>query len=164
MSLALQPAMRSDIETIRSLAFSIWNRHYPPIIGQEQVDYMLSKNYSEEQIAADIASGAQHYYLLNFQGNSVGFCAVSETEAGNGFLNKLYVSEEVQGKGIGAQAIQGIRERYPSWNCLRLQVNRQNYTAINFYFKVGFVIERVADFDIGEGYQMNDFIMKLTFV
>jgi ribosomal protein S18 acetylase RimI-like enzyme len=45
---------------------------------------------------------------------------------------------------------------------LRLQVNRQNVVAINFYFKAGFVIEKSADFDIGDGYFMNDFIMYFT--
>jgi hypothetical protein len=34
-----------------------------------------------------------------------------------------------------------------------------NYKAINFYFKNGFTIEKVADFDIGDGYFMNDFVM-----
>jgi hypothetical protein len=38
-------------------------------------------------------------------------------------------------------------------------VNRQNYKAINFYFKLGFKIQTVADFDIGNGYVMNDFVM-----
>jgi len=42
---------------------------------------------------------------------------------------------------------------------LRLQVNRQNYKAVNFYFKMGFIIESVGDFDIGGGYFMNDFVM-----
>ena len=35
----------------------------------------------------------------------------------------------------------------------------QNYKSINFYFKNGFVIERVADFDIGNNFVMNDFVM-----
>jgi ribosomal protein S18 acetylase RimI-like enzyme len=42
---------------------------------------------------------------------------------------------------------------------IRLTVNRENYKAINFYFKLGFKIEKVADFDIGQGYVMNDFVM-----
>ena len=42
---------------------------------------------------------------------------------------------------------------------LRLTVNRQNFKSINFYFKNGFKIEQVADFDIGNGYVMNDFVM-----
>ena len=42
---------------------------------------------------------------------------------------------------------------------VRLTVNRQNFKSVNFYFKNGFTIERVADFDIGNGYVMNDFVM-----
>jgi ribosomal protein S18 acetylase RimI-like enzyme len=42
---------------------------------------------------------------------------------------------------------------------IRLTVNRQNFKSINFYFKLGFKIEKVADFDIGNGYFMNDFVM-----
>jgi hypothetical protein len=40
-----------------------------------------------------------------------------------------------------------------------LTVNRKNYKAINFYFKNGFTIKEIADFDIGNGFFMNDFIM-----
>jgi RimJ/RimL family protein N-acetyltransferase len=42
---------------------------------------------------------------------------------------------------------------------IKLTVNRQNFKSINFYFKNGFKIEKVEDFDIGNGYWMNDFIM-----
>ncbi|MDB5281655.1 MAG: N-acetyltransferase, partial [Bacteroidota bacterium] len=42
---------------------------------------------------------------------------------------------------------------------IRLQVNRLNYKAVNFYFKVGFIIEAVGDFNIGADYYMNDFVM-----
>ena len=44
-----------------------------------------------------------------------------------------------------------------------LTVNRQNYKSINFYFKNGFIINEIADFDIGNGYVMNDFVMKKMF-
>jgi hypothetical protein len=42
---------------------------------------------------------------------------------------------------------------------MRLTVNRQNYKSINFYFKIGFRIEKCADFPIGNGFVMNDFVM-----
>jgi len=47
----------------------------------------------------------------------------------------------------------------PEINTIRLTVNRSNYKTINFYFKFGFIIEEVKDFDIGNNYYMNDFIM-----
>jgi RimJ/RimL family protein N-acetyltransferase len=65
-----------------------------------------------------------------------------------------------QRKGSGTQAFHLILNQFPELTEIRLQVNRQNYQAINFYFKIGFVIDKVADFDIGDGYFMNDFIMK----
>jgi hypothetical protein len=34
-----------------------------------------------------------------------------------------------------------------------------NVASINFYFKNGFKIEKWADFEIGNGYEMNDYIM-----
>jgi ribosomal protein S18 acetylase RimI-like enzyme len=48
-------------------------------------------------------------------------------------------------------------------NAMRLQVNRKNVKAINFYFKNGFVIEDAKDFDIGSGYFMKDFVMIKKF-
>jgi ribosomal protein S18 acetylase RimI-like enzyme len=64
-----------------------------------------------------------------------------------------------QRKGIGSTFLKHILEQIPDSESIELTVNRQNYKAINFYFKTGFIIKDVADFDIGEGYFMNDFIM-----
>jgi ribosomal protein S18 acetylase RimI-like enzyme len=74
------------------------------------------------------------------------------------FLNKLYVMPDLQRSGVGRALLDFAINEFDI-KTLRLQVNRQNYKAINFYFKYGFIIEKVADFDIGDGYQMNDFIM-----
>jgi diamine N-acetyltransferase len=76
-----------------------------------------------------------------------------------GFINKFYIQSETRRTGIGKLAFEALLKQYPQVNEIRLQVNRQNYKAINFYFKMGFTIESVADFNIGDGYFMNDFIM-----
>jgi ribosomal protein S18 acetylase RimI-like enzyme len=44
-------------------------------------------------------------------------------------------------------------------NSMTLQVNRNN-KAVEFYKKFGFEIIDEQDFDIGNGYYMNDFIMR----
>jgi RimJ/RimL family protein N-acetyltransferase len=69
------------------------------------------------------------------------------------------IDTEQQGKGIGAEAFERLLEHYADAREIRLTVNRQNYKSINFYFKIGFRIERCADFDIGGGFFMNDFVM-----
>ncbi len=161
MEISLRRAETVDIEVIHRLAVSVWNDHYPAIIGQEQVDYMLGKMYSFETLNEQIKGMKQHFYLIQNNHETLGFVAVEPQENEILFLHKFYMLSQIQGKGIGAQAFQELIKQYPDINKVRLQVNRQNYKAINFYFKQGFTIEKVADFDIGNGYFMNDFLMVL---
>ena len=75
------------------------------------------------------------------------------------FLHKFYIDNQKQRSGIGAELLQYVISTLITPQTIELTVNRQNYKAINFYFKNGFVIKETADFDIGNGYFMNDFIM-----
>lgn len=43
---------------------------------------------------------------------------------------------------------------------LRLQVNRTNETALRFYRAKGFRVMLEADFDIGGGFLMQDYVME----
>jgi ribosomal protein S18 acetylase RimI-like enzyme len=61
--------------------------------------------------------------------------------------------------GIGAKVFEQILEFVKENKKISLQVNRKNFKSINFYFKQGFTIEYVKDFEIGNGYLMEDFIM-----
>lgn len=154
----LRPAGTDDIFQIRTLAHRIWNDHYPAIIGQQQVDYMLERMYAEGSLRQQMEEGQQFYLILS-EGEPMGFVSVQPDGPGRYFLNKFYIDTTRQRSGVGRQVFDLLLNEYPDLRELRLQVNRQNYRAINFYFKMGFVIERVADFDIGDGYFMNDFIM-----
>jgi ribosomal protein S18 acetylase RimI-like enzyme len=154
-------AQISDIEIIHQLAEKIWWEHYPPIIGEEQVKYMLNRMYSFDELNKQISQGFQEFYLIQNNQSFSGFLSI-EIDADHiekGFINKFYIQSETRRSGIGKLAFEALLMQYPQVNEIRLQVNRQNYKAINFYFKMGFTIESVADFNIGDGYFMNDFIM-----
>jgi ribosomal protein S18 acetylase RimI-like enzyme len=160
VNLHLLPASEKDISTIQALAHEIWNDHYPAIIGQEQVDYMLNSMYAAESMLKQMETGQQFFLLLQDE-TPIGFASVENKAQGQYFLNKCYIKTDRQRTGAGSYVINAVLAHYADCRELRLQVNRQNYKAINFYFKMGFVIEQVADFDIGDGYFMNDFIMLL---
>jgi len=147
-----------DIPEIGALAFKIWQNHYPNIIGQAQVDFMLGKLYNENALAAQMQSG-QQFYLIRQEDENVGFLAISETKPGNYFLHKFYIETRKHRGGIGTKAFDALLKLIPNAREIKLQVNRQNHKPINFYFKQGFTITEVADFDIGDGFFMNDFIM-----
>lgn len=153
----LIPAEVSDIPKIKQLAAEIWHEHYPAIIGAEQVLYMLNKNYSSASLQQQMEEG-QQFYFIKSQQEQVGFISISSAED-VGFIHKFYILSEHHGKQLGSEAFLSLCDMLPQITSWKLQVNRQNFKAINFYFKCGFFISEVADFDIGDGYFMNDFIM-----
>lgn len=158
IKLKLKAAGLDDINDIARLATEIWNDHYVPIIGKAQVDYMLDRMYSAESLREQMLE-KKHLFLLIFLDTTVsGFISVNEEQTGNWFINKFYLQQKQSAKGLGTEALRELVQLIHPKK-MTLTVNRQNYKSINFYFKNGFTIERVADFDIGNGYVMNDFVM-----
>ena len=158
MNIQLQKAKSEDIPLIISLACKIWKAYYPAIITHEQIDYMLDKFYSTLSLDAQMNDG-QDFYLINSDGISVGYLSVAQQNQGDYFLNKFYIDPNEHRKNIGESSFLQLLDLIPGMNTMRLTVNRSNFKSINFYFKLGFIIEEVKDFDIGNNYFMNDFIM-----
>jgi ribosomal protein S18 acetylase RimI-like enzyme len=122
---------------------------------------MLEMMYSEESIRQQMAS-AQNYTLVYGDEEPVGYYAVGEKSAGHFFLHKFYVEVDKHRRGIGSAALEHMKENdCKGYTEIRLQVNRRNVKAINFYFRHGFRIDYAEDVEIGGGYSMDDFFMVL---
>ena len=158
----LQLATDAQLPIVAQLAKDIWRQWYPSVIGHEQVEYMLQKFYTLESLLQQKNEGKQQFYIVLDKTLPIGYVAISEKGSSAFFIEKFYVQPQAHNKGIGAFLMQKIVDIYKP-KSLTLHVNRQNYIPINFYFKQGFKIERVADFDIGNGYFMNDFVMRKNF-
>lgn len=158
MPVTFKPATENDSALISSLARKIWHEHYPGIISVEQIDYMLTNRYSPEVITQQIKAGEK--YFLAYSDNELVAYASFELKGDHYYLHKFYVDVSKHRAGIGYQFFSYLLQQMDSSKPIRLQVNRQNYKAINFYFKQGFIIENVGDFNIGGDYYMNDFVMK----
>lgn len=155
--LVIRKATVADINEISMLASKIWWQHYTTIISNEQIEYMLKKMYSPESLTEQIERA--HLFLLTLYNNAViGYMSVYKKGEKDFFLDKLYVDNTLQRKSVGSDLMKEAYKIADNAN-IRLQVNRRNFKAINFYFKEGFRIESVEDFDIGNSFEMNDFIM-----
>jgi GNAT superfamily N-acetyltransferase len=148
-----------DIQLVSKLSDIIWHQHYPSIITVEQIDYMLAKFHSPQVLTQQIERG-QAYFLIQVNEESIGYCSFTEKSKEVYFLNKFYIDQTQQGKGIGKKVFELLREVMIAPKQIALQVNRRNINAINFYFKVGFTIAEAKDFPIGNSYSMDDFIME----
>lgn len=128
----------------------------------EQIEFMLESNYSESALLTQKENGQELFLIGEEMHRPSGFLGVYPREEGVLFISKWYIRTELHGMGIGRNSFRLLCEQFPDTSCMQLQVNRQNVKAINFYFSLGFRIERCADFDIGNGFFMNDFIMIRT--
>jgi diamine N-acetyltransferase len=157
----LSSASLADIPAISDLAKKIWLQYYPSIISKRQISYMLKLMYSEKSLNEQFNVKGHSFYFIRTESGNIGFLSVNPEEGNNWFINKFYIDQELASKGIGTTTFKELLQLLKPKK-LTLTVNRQNFKAINFYFKCGFKIREVKDFDIGKGYVMNDFIMEWT--
>lgn len=158
----LTVAKEKDLDTIAKLAHLIWNDHYVSIIGQEQVDYMLAKMYSLESLSDQLNQKKHIFYLIEKDNKVIGFISTNSENQTDFFIHKFYIDQQKSNSGTGTIVLNFLIDIIKP-KSLTLTVNRQNFKSINFYFKNQFKIEKVKDFDIGNGYQMNDFVMVRNF-
>lgn len=157
-SILLKAVSITEIEKIAELAKIIWVKHYPSIIGQEYVDYMLQNIYDRESLLHQIKEKGQQFYFITSKNKTIGFVSVTDEKNDHWMLNKFYVLEEHTGKGTGTKVLEEIKKIIQPKK-IRLTVNRKNFKSINFYFKNGFKIDSLVDIDIGNGFVMDDFVM-----
>lgn len=158
MHLSFRKANAEDIPLINELAQKIWREHYPAIISMKQIEFMLLNRYSTKAIEEGMKYG-EKYFLAYSGDEAVGYASI-EWKGEFYYLHKFYIDVSKHRSGIGKRFFDYLLSQIDASKPIILQVNRTNNKAINFYFKVGFIIETVDDFDIGGGYFMNDFVMR----
>jgi GNAT superfamily N-acetyltransferase len=159
----IRPATAEDAVVIQNLAETTWWPVYEPIVGAEQVRYMLNAFYNTEVIIQQIITGAQTYLLLYEGDIPKSFAAFSPRKEDPTIykLHKLYCLPAEQGKGFGRLLIDAVEKAVlvSGHHVLDLNVNRYN-KAKTFYEKLGFSVIYEEDINIGNGYEMNDFVMR----
>ena len=162
--LSIRNATVEDIGLIRELTFKIWPQTYAAIISQQQIDYMLDRMYSEASLKDQMTKEGCQFIFVYDETAPVGFAAYQEIKPTTWKLHKIYILATQQGKGTGKFVINHILDEIQQLEAtaLQLQVNRHN-KARSFYEKIGFTVIEEADFDIGNGYFMNDYVMEKKF-
>ena len=147
---------KASISRVMALANTIWYEHYTPIIGREQVTYMLDTVHSPTAIAQQLTAGST-YHILRCDHQDAGYAAASEQDGC--FISKLYVATAFRGRGLASAWLNELQRDYPQqrqW----LSVNKRNSNSIAFYQSQGFTISGACVSDIGGGYVMDDYIMQ----
>ena len=157
--------LKQTSSEISVLAGIIWREHYTSIIGPDQVEYMLAKFQSREQIYEDIMNNDFVYFTAESAEGAemVGYAACVPKDDCL-FLSKLYVHKDYRRNGISRRFVNEMitlcKSEY-GFNKIRLMINKVNPDSYNAYLKMGFVSIDSVKVDIGNGFYMDDYVMEL---
>jgi diamine N-acetyltransferase len=157
-------AEEADIAILRELARRIWREYYPRIITCAQIEYMLERMYSTEAIRAELARGVI-WKLASNNGAAAGFLAFELNAIKREIkLHKLYLLPALHGQGLGRAMLEEVKADAAQLGAeqIHLQVNKGNARAIHAYQRAGFQIAQSIVADIGGGFVMDDYIMRLV--
>jgi GNAT superfamily N-acetyltransferase len=160
--MTISVASESQLGIIQNLAKVIWPDAYGAILSEAQLDYMMEMMYSNDSLRSQLLSN-NVFLLAEIENKIVGFasCELNYQNSNSTKIHKLYVLPEIQGKGVGKGFIQYIQNiaLNQANSALILNVNKYN-KAKDFYLHNGFEIAESVVVQIGNGYVMDDFIMR----
>lgn len=127
----------------------------------------LHRSFSIPQLEKELNDPNSAFYFASLDGAVVGFIKLNFQKGIEGLeaatsveLERIYLSKDQQGKGLGAQLIQKAVEvaQQKSFDKIWLGVWKENPRAIHFYKKCGFQIFGEHFFYVG-GDAQEDFLM-----
>ena len=153
----------NNFTSIRAIANEVWPIAYGAILSQEQLDYMMEMMYSVSSLQEQAASNTlfivatENDIPVGFAGYEFNYNGMPKTK-----IHKIYISTTKQRKGIGRMLIDYITKEATQnkQEALLLNVNKNN-VAQHFYKKIGFFISGEEVIDIGNGYEMDDYVMEI---
>ena len=156
----ITPAAEADIPLLRDMAHATFYPTYRAILSPEQLDYMYDWMYSEESLTRQMREGHRFFIAHDGAGHALGYVSIEPQGERLVHLQKIYVCP---GRALIERAFEEARRLFPDGHGrVELNVNRQN-PALDFYRHMGMHIAMSGDFDIGNGYFMNDYIMAIDF-
>ena len=163
MSMHIEKATtEEDLHKIAELAEIIWHQHFTPIIGKEQVIYMVDKFQSFPALKEQLTSGYEYYRIFD-QDDFCGYCGI-HPENGKLFLSKLYLKKEARGRHLASQTFDFLKQlcRERGLSAIWLTCNKHNDNTLAVYRHLGFKTVDTQVADIGNGFVMDDYIMEYT--
>lgn len=162
--LTFRRATTADIPLVQRLAEATFPVTYAQILTPQQSDYMMDWMYSTDSLRRQMLEEGHVFFIgQDVRGEAVGYVSVQPESAELCHLQKLYVLPTCQGHGYGRALFEHALDYARSLGAQRveLNVNRHN-RAYDFYCRMGMKPLRSGDFEIGQGYYMNDYIMGIT--
>ena len=150
----------ADVRRLAKVARIVWREANVAFCTPEQVEYMIERYQSFEAISGQLMHGYR-YFLIEEGDVIMGYFGV-QPQGERLFLSKFYILKEYRGRKLFSLGLQYMIElcKESGLESIYLTVNRNNTHAYEVYLTKGFKVIAEEDNPIGEGFEMNDYIME----
>ncbi len=150
--LSLVPIGLADHAALQALMAEI----YPPAYAsfwKDGGDWYLEKIYGRANFESNMADANALFYFVNLEGSRIGIMRILEEEeipekAGQRAtkLQRLYLSDRIQGQGVGKRLMNWLidRQRSLGYQLLWLDVMEHQQQALGFYQHFGFQLAKYS--------------------
>jgi ribosomal protein S18 acetylase RimI-like enzyme len=160
-ALTILPATAEHVSHIIMLAHRIWPVSYKDILTAEQIDNMLLRIYTPENLREEITKG--HQFWLAYLGNKPVGYASAYKDGDVVWIKKVYVDPAMQGQRIGVKLMHKAVSAFLPAKEIRLLANPKNVPAHNFYLRLGF--SKIGEVPVQMGdWNFNDFLFSMPIV
>lgn len=159
MDISFVPLAEAQLQHVIFLAHRIWPVAYANLLTPEQIENMLLKIYTRENLTAEMANG--HQFWLAYDGiKPVGYASAYKDEDII-WLKKLYVDPALQGQKIGTRLMhKAVSALLPAQE-LRLLANPNNHPAHAYYMHMGF--QKIGEVPVQMGdWHFNDYLFSMA--
>lgn len=153
-----------SLVAVRTIAADIWPKTFASILSAGQIAYMMDMMYAPSVMEKELADG-YIFELVLIDGEPAGYivCSACDEDPARVLkLHKAYLLQEYHSKGVGQAMLNRALSLAAEggFECVRLNVNKQNERAIRAYQRNGFTLFRSEKNDIGRGYYMDDYVFE----
>lgn len=144
----LQPITIEDHAKLVALMEHIYPPAYKYMWTNEDCNFYFGHFYNLENLKKELVEVEAEYYFVHYKTHLVGILRMhfnktlkSMPEKSACYLNRIYLSEEVQGKGIAQELLKWLEQkaRLKGNELIWLEAMDSKDQALKFYHKLGFV-------------------------
>lgn len=167
MAIEIEKGTLKDLSTLQKMSTETFRDTFKDHNTAEDLQNYLERAYNTEQLRTELLNTDSAFYFSYYNNELAGYLKININEAqtetnGTEFLEveKIYIRTVFKGKGIGTALIQKATELASKYQKSKiwLGVWEQNFAAIAFYERMGFVQTSNHTFFMGDNEQ-TDFIM-----
>ena len=167
-TIEIRKATVSDLETIQNISSQTFKETFAAVNTPENISNYVKESFNLKQLETELNNANSQFYIAYSDSESVGYLKINFGDAQTESINenalevqRIYVLQNFHGKNIGQLLLDEVKKiaKSSGVDSVWLGVWEENYRALRFYTKNGFVVFDKHVFIMGNDEQ-TDLLMQ----